>query len=94
MIDTECSESYTREKFDQVKFGDNEQEIVDLLGQPLFRSYDSVTKLATLSFTNDGRAISFNNPNQELDDFAWYRSSVKIDSFKIVVGIDKGWSYD
>ncbi|MBF9140144.1 hypothetical protein [Hymenobacter properus] len=62
----------------------------------LMRAHYDTRVYKLWEYTNDGklyttaRLAGSNNWN----DFAWYRSSVSLDSAGIVISIDKGWSYD
>jgi hypothetical protein len=96
LIDTFQSQNFTIKKFDSVKIGDTEWSVIDMLGNPLYTSYDSTTNLTTYSFTSDGKLLKKANDQakREYLDFAWYRSSVELDTNRRVVSIDKGWSYD
>lgn len=91
LIDTHRSSLYSIKKFDQVKINDSLQRVILLVGQPLYVQLDSTTGLTTAYFTNDGRLM---NIEEESLDFAWYRSSVTLDSLNKVVEINKGWSHD
>lgn len=96
-IDTFFADNYTPEKFNQIQIGWRLDEVKTLIGEPIYidTNYNDKTKL-DYNYTGDGKLISETN-NQKRSryyDFAWYRSSVTIDTNNIVVSIDKGWSYD
>lgn len=90
-IDTYMSEGYSPRIFDSIKVGDSDELVLRRLGKPL------AVYRETLGFrwdyTGDGKLLEASRHGQSYLDFAWYRSSLWINSGK-VVEIDKGWSYD
>lgn len=86
-IDTYFAENYSPEKFDQIELGMTKEEVIEIIGAPLWTGsgyFDSLT--TNYHYTGDGKLSN--------DDFAWYRSTVGFDTTERVVYLDKGWSYD
>ncbi|KQR94446.1 hypothetical protein ASG01_00735 [Chryseobacterium sp. Leaf180] len=93
-IDTEFGENYTPEKFELINKEFTEEEVLKTVGKPLFIHRDTLTGEIELTYTNDGFLRRKSNRNYDIEDFAWYRSSVHFDSIGKIIRIDKGWSYD
>lgn len=95
-IDTHFAKNYSPEKFDKIKLGMKKSEVIKLIGEPLYmgEGYDD-TLVTNYYYTADGKLLGkIKSGEQRYDDFAWYRSTVGIDTTETVVFIDKGWSYD
>jgi outer membrane protein assembly factor BamE (lipoprotein component of BamABCDE complex) len=96
-VDTQFGEGYSPEKFQLIKMGMTMEQVTCIVGKPLGseEAYGDSTK-TEYYYTGDGKLLhqSQQAGKEGYDDFAWYRSSVIVDSNNIVVGIDMGWSYD
>jgi len=95
-IDTHFAEDYSPEKFDQIELGMTKNEVIKIIGKPLYTGsgyYDSL--ITNYHYTGDGKLLSKRKPGeQKYDDFAWYRSTIGFDTTETVVYLDKGWSHD
>lgn len=93
-IDTEFAPNYTPEKFDLITENFTYDEVIQLLGEPLFESKDQKGNIIEIDYTNDGKILYTKNPLVIVKDFAWYRSYIRFDSNGKIIEINKGWSYD
>ncbi len=96
-LDTHFAENYTPEKFESIEPGMTEEEVVSIIGKPLYRGkYYADSTLTNYYYTGDGKLLSRSSDNGQhgYDDLAWYRSTVTFSPKNIVVDIDKGWSHD
>lgn len=93
-IDTEFSENYTPEKFDQISLLDSKTTVLQAIGQPLDIHEDTQTKEIQFAYTNDGNLKRKSPIKHDIADFAWYRSIIIFDSTGKIIRIEKGWSYD
>lgn len=93
-IDTEFGENYTPKDFDKITMDFTKNEVLEIVGKPLFISEDSLRNEIEYVYTNDAYLTRKTNRNYLIRDFAWYRSRVYFDSTGKVIRIDKGWSYD
>ena len=96
-IDTEFAKSYSPEKFEQIEIGMKLDQVINLIGEPLYKGNGYKDTLNTnYYYTGDGKLLHKTKDNGQngYDDFAWYRSTIEVNSENIVVYIDKGWSYD
>ena len=96
-IDTEFAENYSPEKFEQIKIGMKLDQVIDLIGEPLYTGNGYKDTLnRNYYYTGDGKLLNKTKDNGQkgYDDFAWYRSTIEVNSENIVVNIDKGWSHD
>jgi hypothetical protein len=85
-IDTKYSLGYSETKFGQILSGMSEDQIIELLGQPLSRAERYDRDYDTLwSYTGDGACT--------WSDFAWKHRWVMMKNGK-VVGTGAGWSFD
>ncbi len=86
-IDTTFATNYSPEKFEKIEIGMTVNDVIKIVGEPLRigQSYkDTLNK--TYDYTKDGK--------NHHGDFAWYNSSLEIDTNKRVIFIYKGWNYD
>ena len=95
-VDTSMAVDYDPDMFEQVQIGMKEEEVVGLIGEPLKRSINTTEKVPfeAWDYTSDGKLLHVETPWYMCNDYAWYRSGIRLDSNKKVVYIDKGWSYD
>jgi len=93
-IDTEFAENYTPNKFDLLNTDITKQEVLNTIGKPLFIFTDSLSNQTQFNYTNDGFLRRNSNREYDINDYAWYRSSVYFDGKGKITRIDKGWSYD
>ena len=91
-IDTEFAENYTPKKFDLITVNFTKEEVINTVGKPLFT--DTVSNQTEFIYTNDGFLIQKSNREYDINDYAWYRSSIYFDLNGKIIRIDKGWSYD
>ena len=96
LIDTYHRDDYSIQKFDRLKVGDTKQSAIDLVGPPLYNYTDTIVHTVTYYFTGDGKLLGKANDQNKREylDFAWYRSSITVDSNEVIIDINKGWSYD
>ena len=102
-IDTHFATDYSPEKFDKIKIGMTVDEVESLIGKPFYTCIppifyhiaDDSTKIE-YNYTGDGKLLNKmrEQGKRYYYDCAWYRSLVIFDTNNIVVGINKGWSYD
>ena len=86
-IDTKFAENFTPIKFDKIELGMSKEEVVEIIGKPLWiRREDYDTLLTSFTYTGDGKL--------ENGDFAWYGSRLQFDRGDTVIFIHKGWVYD
>jgi len=93
-IDTEFAENYTPKKFDLITVNFTKEEVINTVGKPLFIFTDTVSNQTEFIYTNDGFLIQKSNREYDINDYAWYRSSIYFDLNGKIIRIDKGWSYD
>lgn len=95
-IDTEMAPDYTPEKFNQIHAGMTKDQVISTVGAPLTMVQDTIHNevVVTYYYTNDGKLFYKDVPWYMARDYAWYRSSIELDSNDHVTHIDKGWSYD
>jgi hypothetical protein len=93
-IDTEFAENYTPAKFDAINNNFTKEEVLKTIGKPLFVHKDTLSNQTEFTYTNDGFLYRKSNKVYDINDFAWYRSSIQFDSKGKITRIDKGWSYD
>lgn len=93
-IDTEFAENYTPNKFDLITVELTKEEVISTIGKPLYIFKDTITNRIKYHYTNDGFLKRKSNRKYQINDFAWYRSSVYFDLKGEITNIDKGWSYD
>jgi hypothetical protein len=87
---------YSPVKFDNVQLNMTKDEIIKIIGEPLKHIQDTVNNeiIENYYYTNDGKILNENMPWYLVNDYAWYRSGIQLDSKNRVINIDKGWSYD
>ena len=96
-IDTEFAKDYSPEKFDKIKIGMTIDEAIKIIGEPLHKGQGYSDTLNTnYYYTGDGKLLHSKKDNGHIvyEDFAWYRSTLDVDSNNKIIGIDKGWSHD
>ena len=97
-IDTEFSKKYSPNKFDKITIGMSESEIVNILGEPLYKGNGYIDTLnVNYHYTGDGKLLKNDNDtwkNNHYNDFAWYQSVLEIDKKRKVFAIHKGWCHD
>ena len=96
-IDTEFAENYSPKKFEKVEIGMELSEVKNLVGVPLDMVNANKNALnKNYYYTRDGKLLHNAKTCRQkgYDDFAWYRSTVEVNSENIVVSIKKGWSFD
>ena len=96
-IDTQFSKSYSPEKFEKIKIGMTIDEAYMIIGKPLHKRQGYIDTLnVCYDYTDDGKFKLLHPTKDYYDfkDFAWYRSTLEVDTANKIVHIDKGWSYD
>jgi len=96
-IDTEFAEYYSPEKFEKIKVGMTIDEAYTIIGEPLYKEQGYIDTLNTCyHYTGDGKLsrVTKDNGQNDYDDFAWYRSILKVDDTNKIIDINKGWNYD
>ena len=91
-IDTQFAENYTPGKFDLIKLGMTEAEVVKIIGEPI-SVRGNLRKDGTFEYTKDGKLMVSDRKRFFLRDFAWYLCFVRFENGK-VVRIDKQWAFD
>ena len=96
-IDTVFAEIYSPRKFEKIKIGMTIEEAIKIIGEPLYKGQGYKDTLNTnYYYTDDGKLLHLTKDNGRngYDDFAWYRSTLEVDSLNNIIYIDKGWSHD
>lgn len=94
-IDTEFAPDYSPKKFNLITEDFTYNEVIELIGEPLYDHFDEYLQCDCISYTNDGKALSSeSNKFVLISDFAWYISEICFDSNGKIIRIEKGWAYD
>jgi hypothetical protein len=93
-IDTEFAENYTPKKFEVITSDFTKEKVLKTIGKPLFIITDTISNQTEFIYTNDGFLRRKSNREYNINDFAWYRSSISFNSKWEIINIDRGWSFD
>lgn len=93
-IDTEFAPNFTIEKSKNIKIGQTKNEVIKLVGNPLYISKSYYGDLM-FSYTSDGFFHKKkSHGSSSICDFAWFGYDVVFDKENNVKEIQLGWRYD
>ena len=94
--DTEMSVGYSPEKFEPIEIGMDTLTVKKILGEPLYKNYDSARLEASIKYeyTNDGKLLKQEVAWYMSNDYAWRRGGLVFNDLGIVTQKKGEWIHD